>query len=551
MIKINSIAFNDETPKLLKDTKYGSNWPVVYIINNEKEAYIGETTDARVRSSQHLTNESRKKLNKINIISDDTFNKSSVLDLESFLIKYMAADNNFTLQNGNSGLQNHDYYQREMYQKQFSGIWKKLKLKGLVKNELQMIENSDLFKYSPYKALTNDQFMIVHDILEILGTDVTEGGKSVFLVTGGAGTGKTILGVYMMKLLSDQKTYADDENELLTFNHQLKVAFVIPMDNLRKTIRKVFREIKGLNANVVKSPNEIARDEEDYDLIIVDEAHRLRRRINIAQYEQFDKNNNKYNLGKEGTELDWIMLKSKHQILFYDEHQSIKPTDVRKEEFNKLLYSEKYHHYSLDTQLRCLLGGDEYIRYVKEIFSLTAPLKKLEFDKYDLKLFDHIDDMIVAIKQKDKEIGLCRNIAGYAWKWETKEKGSKRKQDYDIEIEGQHFIWNTTATDWINSKNSINEIGSIHTTQGFDLNYTGIIIGEDLRYDLDKGCLFADRKKYSDVKGKNTTTDAELLQYIFNIYSTMCTRGMKGTYLYACDPGLRTYLKRYIDEWKS
>ena len=106
MAEISTNKFNDGTPLKLKNIKYGSDWPVVYIINNNEEAYVGETTDASIRSNQHLANQVRRSLDKINIIGDDTFNKSSILDLESFLIKYMSADGKFKLQNGNDNPRN-------------------------------------------------------------------------------------------------------------------------------------------------------------------------------------------------------------------------------------------------------------------------------------------------------------------------------------------------------------------------------------------------------------------------------------------------------------
>ena len=86
MTEISTLKFNEGTPTLLKSKKFGTNWPVVYIINNNEEAYVGETTDASMRSNQHLANEVRRNLKLINIIADDTFNKSSILDLETFLI---------------------------------------------------------------------------------------------------------------------------------------------------------------------------------------------------------------------------------------------------------------------------------------------------------------------------------------------------------------------------------------------------------------------------------------------------------------------------------
>lgn len=569
MTEISTLKFNDTTSAILKTKKYGTNWPVVYIINNNEEAYIGETTDVSIRSNQHLANEVRRNLDKINIIGDETFNKSSILDLESFLIKYMSADKRFKLQNGNGGLQNHNYYQREMYETKFREIWLQLKAKGLVKHDLKQIANSDLFKYSPYKALTTDQYMIVNSILSDLANLVNKKKPATFMVEGGAGTGKTILGIYILKMLSQTKDASQIEieedqveqnlSEILRINDavdDLKIGLVIPMDNLRSTLKKVFRSIKGLNSNMVLSPHDVAKSNEKYDLLIVDEAHRLRRRKNLTQYGTFDANNRKMNLGNQGTELDWILMKSKYQIFFYDEKQSIKPTDVRKEDFEKLMLRNNYRSYRLTTQLRCLAGGNEYIDYVKAIFSNNPPKHKIDFKKYDLKIFDNVNDMIEEIKAKDKEFGLCRNIAGYAWPWNSKGKGIAFDQVntnkvinsgiFDLEIDGYKYIWNSKATDWINSPNSVNEIGSIHTTQGFDLNYTGLIIGNELKYDNENNCFVVDRKNYYDAKGKADANDGELLKYLLNIYCTMMTRGMLGTYIYVCDKNLREYLSKYF-----
>ena len=571
MAKINTLKFNEVTPNVLKSKKYGTNWPIVYIINNNEEAYIGETTDASIRVNQHLTNETRRKLDKISIIGDDTFNKSSILDLESFLIKYMSADKRFKLQNGNGGLKNHNYYQKKMYETKFREIWLQLKTKGLVKHDLKQIANSDLFKFSPYKSLTTDQYMVVNDILSTLAELVNKKEVGTFVVEGGAGTGKTILAIYILKRLMQAKDSSQIEieedqveqnlSDILKVNDaidDLKIGLVIPMENLRSTLKKVFKSINGLDSKMVLSPNDVGKSDEIYDLLIVDEAHRLRRRKNLTQYGTFDKNNKRMNLGKSGTELDWIMLKSKYQILFYDENQSIKPTDVRNKDFNKLMLRKNYQHYYLSVQLRCLIGGNEYIDYIKAVFSNNPPKQRIDFKKYDLKIFDNVNDMVEEIKRKDLEYGLCRNIAGYAWPWRSKGKRnpmqspSKEVQRnleegiYDLEIDGYKFIWNSQPCDWINSKNAINEIGSIHTTQGFDLNYTGLIIGNELKYDGQNNRFVVDKKNYFDVKGKAGATDDELLRYILNIYCTMMTRGMLGTYIYVCDKELKKYLKKYM-----
>lgn len=573
MIDIKTYKFDMDVIEKLQNSKFGNKWPIVYIINNNKEAYVGETVNAYIRAKQHLNNPKRKMLNSINIISSEKFNKSVILDLEAFLIKYMSADEKFDLQNGNGGLQHHNYYQREMYEAKFKEIWEMLRKKGIVQNDLKVIENSNLFKYSPYKSLTNDQYEIVTDIIKTLFEDVKNHKQSTFIVNGGAGTGKTILGVYLVKLLMEIKeNNINIEDETVNDNIQyilkthnliekLNIGLVIPMENLRMTLKKVFKSVSGLDPNMVLSPNDVAKSNKRFDLLIVDEAHRLRKRKNLTQYGSFDQNNKKFDLGKEGTELDWIRLQSQHQILLYDEEQSIKPTDVNREAFIKIENEKNTHNYQLKTQLRCLLGGDKYINYIKEIFSNNPPKVKVNFNEYELKLFDNVDEMINNIKNKNEIYGLCRNVAGYAWKWNSKGKKlpmhvtkkevqrMKENNVFDIEIDGYKYIWNSQPTDWINSENSINEIGSIHTTQGFDLNYTGLIIGNELKYDDINHKLIVDRKNYYDTKGKADASDEELLEYILHIYQTMCTRAMRGTYLYVCDHKLKEYLSKYIDTY--
>lgn len=277
MVDIETYKFDTHVVEKLENTKFGNKWPIVYIINNNKEAYIGETVNAYIRAKQHLDNPQRKILNLISIISSEKFNKSVILDLEAFLIKYMSADQKFKLQNGNSGLQHHNYYQREMYEAKFKEIWEMLRERGIVQNDLKVIENSNLFKYSPYKSLTPDQYEIVNKILITLSEDIKSKKESTFIVHGGAGTGKTILGIYLIKLLTEAKDnyvnindedLEDDIKDILKIHdsiNSLKVGLVIPMENLRATLKKVFRNIQGLNSKMVLSPTDVANSKEKYD----------------------------------------------------------------------------------------------------------------------------------------------------------------------------------------------------------------------------------------------------------------------------------------------
>jgi DUF2075 family protein len=171
------------------------------------------------------------------------------------------------------------------------------------------------------------------------------------------------------------------------------------------------------------------------------------------------------------------------------------------------------------------------------------------FGSYDLRMFDNVDEMRAAIERRDGETGLSRLLAGFAWPWISK----KDKTAYDITIGDTQLRWNSTQTDWIASPKSITEVGSIHTVQGYDLNFAGVIIGPDLRFDPETGRIVVDRDSYFDKKGKENNavlgksyTDDDLLRFVRNIYAVLLTRGMRGTYVYVCDQQLREYLRGYI-----
>lgn len=578
-----SIDFSKEAGRKLAifNPKGINEWPVVYIIYNDKEIYIGETVNINTRMQQHLANKDRRRLKKVCIVSNDEFNKSVILDLESFLISHFSADrangNNKALkpQNNNWGIQNHHYFQQDEYEEKFNNVWKQLRDKGIAKNSIKDIENDNLFKYSPYKSLTDDQIIACRHIIAELVNNIEKRQKSTYIVNGGPGTGKTVLAIFLMKLLAtkiDTDIEYEDGNiiELVSRIHNLlphmKIGIVVSMSNLRTTLKKVFQSTYGLSGKIIYSPSQIANSKEEFDLLVVDEAHRLKAARNMMGTEIKNIRDNNKKLGFDidnGTQIDWILKKSKHQIFFYDEFQSIKRTDIDKDIF-KNLRKQGAEQLELDTQIRCGKGGRRYIDYIRQIFSSKPPEEFVNFkDKkkkldYDLALFDDVRKMtnLIIEKNKDKKIGLCRNIAGYSWPWKTKNKitpHNKKETDdyikqglYDIDINGNKYIWNSRYNNWIATENSENEIGCIHTIQGFDLNYAGVIIGNDLRYDEERDTLYIDRRSYFDENGKNKTSDGDLRQYIFNIYAILCTRGIEGTYIYACDEGVRKYLKRFI-----
>jgi DUF2075 family protein len=563
-----------------------TNWPVVYVLDDAdssvseakskgkglKDVYVGESRNAEARIRQHLVSADKKHLRNVHVVVDATFNKSVCLDLESYLIRMLAGDGACKVLNRNGGIVDADYYDRELYRENFSEIFERLRGEGVFTRSIPEIENSDLFKLSPFKELTQDQAIAVEGILEGLFEDRKAGKSGTIVVQGDPGTGKTVVGIYLLKLVADIKAGAPAEevdsdsmfSEFFNDGHSalaadLKFGLVVPQQSLRESIKRVFKKTPGLNPDMVMTAFDVGMADEHFDLLVVDESHRLNQRANqasAAQNTRFREINEKL-FGQDDpskTQLDWIHAKSTNQILLLDAAQSVRPADLPPEVLHDLVTEAKGadRHHPLLSQMRVRAGSD-YVAYVRRILgpsdAAEGQAQAATFGDYDFRMFDDIADMHAEILHREVEVGLSRLVAGYAWPWNSKVD----KSAYDIEIDGSKFRWNSTQRDWIASPKSREEVGSIHTVQGYDLNYAGVIIGPDLCYDADARRIVFNRASYFDMKGKENNprlgkvyTDVDLLQFVRNIYAVLLTRGIRGTYVYVCNPGLREYLRAFI-----
>lgn len=580
--------------ELINKHKGLENWPIVYLINNDNELYVGETQNIFSRFEQHLNNDVRKDLKSINVIYDSEFNKSAILDIEQNLIQLCGADSKYKkLQNCNGGQSyKHNYYNRQHYLSKIDDIWNELRKNKIVNNDINDIRNSDLFKYSPYNSLNTEQNNTCNGIIDDFVSDFIKDIDGTAIINGGAGTGKTIVLINLMYKLATATSYnisksideEDKDNDYYSiilkiqdlikiYKHgkPLKVGYICPMSSLRSTIKKVFKlTSNGLKSSMVIGPFDIFQDcknknildefgnvkeEYKYDILLVDEAHRLSQRKNISFMGAFDEYCNLLKLDKNSaTQLDMIIKMSKYRVLVYDSAQTVKGSDISSKQFENALKNSKVLKMKLYTQMRCV-GGVEYTEYINNIFDCTQKEFLSMTNNYEFKLFEDVDDMVNEIKILDKTYGLCRNAAGYSWEWISKpymKKGYQYIVDndyYDIRIGKYKYVWNMTNQEFIISKNAINEIGCIHTLQGYDLNYVGVILGEEIDYDLINNKIIIDRTKFYDKNVKNGTNDTTLKEYIINSYKVIMSRGIKGCFVYACNKNLREYLKRYINLW--
>lgn len=347
----------------------------------------------------------------------------------------------------------------------------------------------------------------------------------------------------------------------------LRVGFVTPMESLSKTLKKLTHFLPGLKPGDILSPSDVTKNDR-YDILLVDEAHRLGNYLTAgAGIGAFYNTCERLDLPRTSSQVDWIFKCCDKAYLFYDPKQQVRASGLNRDGLEQRLNQLEEagietEEFNLSTQMR-VRGGDEYLDFVYDLLDNKAYMHAgMKFDelfasepydsrtgdpdsdipRYQFGIVDRFEDFCSLQQAKEEEVGLSRMTAGFAWKWETK----NNKDAFDIVIEGIPKRWNSSQKDWVNSANAVNEVGCIHTVQGYDLNYGFVILGPDIYYDSDKGAVCVNKANFKDAVAKKKASNNDLQKIIVNAYYVLMTRGMLGTFLYVCDPALKEYLSRYI-----
>ena len=390
---------------------------------------------------------------------------------------------------------------------------------------------SSMLKGNKEFTLIDDQKVVFEKALEIAKNYTRR--KQVYIIHGGPGTGKTVLAINMLVAILNM-----DQN----------VMYVTKNAAPREVYRKKLTEGKYRKAyidNLFKGSGSFTEAvKDDFDCLIVDEAHRLNEKSGMFQ-----------NLGEN--QVKEIINAAKTSIFFVDDFQMVTTKDIGSTlEIKKWCnyYQADVYEDTLISQFRCN-GSDSYLSWIDNVLDIN-PEATDEFDfDYDIRICDSPQEVRNLIVEKNKINNKSRMVAGYCWNWIR--DGKNNSDIHDIEIGDFGMSWNLgSSSTWAIDPESVNEIGCIHTCQGLEFDYVGVIIGEDLRYE-DKIITDFTKRARTDqsikgLKGLYKKNKDEALKtadrIIKNTYRTLLTRGQKGCYIYCVDDKLKEYLKKRLNK---
>lgn len=426
---------------------------------------------------------------------------------------------------------------------------KKTVVKGDKKEVLYQIDHG---KIRPSKSLQNaigsmlkgnrefimidEQKVAYEEILRISLQCMKDFKKRTVIVKGGPGTGKTVIAINLLAELTKR-------DQLVQYVSKNSAPRQVYLKKLKGQIKKssVDNMFKG-SGTYTEAGNNVAHT------LLCDEAHRLNEKSGMF-----------HNMGEN--QIKEIIHAAFCSVFFIDESQKVTMDDIGSiDEIEKWAREEgsELHYLELESQFRCN-GSDGYLAWLDDVLEIRHTANyDLEGIDYDIRICDSPSEMRDIIIERNHLANRARVLAGYCWNWEKKEQNNT---DYhDIKIGDFEMSWNLgNGEPFAVSETSINEAGCIHTSQGLEFDYVGVIIGDDIRFE--DGHVVTDftrrartdqslkgiKKLYSESPEEAKRRADEIIK---NTYRTLLTRGMKGCYIYCTDKGMSDYLKKRLEKVK-
>ena len=377
-------------------------------------------------------------------------------------------------------------------------------------------------------AMIDEQQVAYATVLKLVQKSIESDEKHTIIVQGGPGTGKSVIAINLLAKI---------------LNNGFSCAYVTKTSAPRTAFKtKLVRgdhSVSYLKGLFMSSGSFVDVPSNTFSCLIVDEAHRLNAKSGLYS-----------NVGEN--QIREIINASKISVFFIDEDQVVTTKDIgsideiRKQaricgstvHFNKSLI--------LTSQFRCN-GSDGYLAFLDDVIQIRSTANRTYYDiDYDVRVFDNATDMREELRRHNGN-NKARMIAGYCYPWKSKND----KRYYDITLPGGFSAqWNFTTDQFAIAPDSFEQVGCIHSTQGLEFDYVGVIIGLDMRYENGKVLTDFEQRDSNDktVSGIRTSKNYALADRIIrNTYKTLLSRGLKGCFIYCQDPSLGEYLKQRIE----
>ena len=391
---------------------------------------------------------------------------------------------------------------------------------------------SGMLKGNKEFIMLDEQKVVYENILSLSTKCQKDGKKRTIIVEGGPGTGKTVVAINLLAELTKR-------NQFVQYVSKNAAPRTVYGYKLKGTMKKssVDNLFKGSGCYTEAPMNSVGT-------ILADEAHRLNEKSGMFQ-----------NMGEN--QIKEIIHASRCSVFFIDESQRVTTSDIGSiAEIEKWAERENSEVIKMElvSQFRCN-GSDGYLAWIDDVLQISNTSNyDLEGIDYDIRICDSPKEMEHIVIEKNRIRNRARILAGYCWNWP---KDTRNDVNYhDIKIGDYGISWNLDGGDaFAINPDSVHEAGCIHTSQGLEFDYVGVIIGDDMRYE--NGEIVTDYSKRAKtdqsmkgIKGlaKDDPEKASQLadEIIKNTYRTLMTRGMKGCYVYCTDSELAAYLKERL-----
>ena len=381
--------------------------------------------------------------------------------------------------------------------------------------------------------MIDEQRVVYEEIIKLSTKSQKDHKKRTVICTGGPGTGKSVIAVRLLAELTQRGQFV----QYVSKNSAPRQVYA---EKLKGKVRKssVDNMFKGSGMYTEVGNNMV-------HTLLADEAHRLNEKSGLF-----------HNKGEN--QIKEIIHAAGCSVFFIDESQRVTMDDIGSvDEIRKWAQAEgsEVTEMELVSQFRCN-GSNGYLALVDDLLEIRETANyNLDGLDYEVRLCDDPADVQRIIIEKNRESNRARILAGYCWKWPTETR--KNSGFHDIKIGDFSISWNLDdGQAFAISENSVNEAGCIHTTQGLEFDYVGVIMGDDIRYENDHVVTDFTKRASTDqsIKGlkkmyKENPDEAlaRADEIIKNTYRTLLTRGMKGCYIYCTDPGMREYIRKRLD----